>query len=98
MDVVNYVLQNSNTELFQNYRSLTATIQDGNLTWEQLLNDQERSTAYVEEIFIRATAILLGIPIMVTSETNTRDRPFTLISCSPDESDNVSGERQVTTC
>ena len=30
------------------------------------------------------------------SENNTRDRPYTLISCSPDESHNVSGEREVT--
>ena len=66
------------------------------MTWEQLLQNQERSTVFVEELFIRATAIMLNVNILVTSENNTRDRPYTLISCSPDESHNVSGEREVT--
>ena len=95
--VVNFIRQNIVSDLFKNYRQFyTTSVRHGTMTWEQLLQNQERSTVFVEELFIRATAIMLNVNILVTSENNTQDRPYTLISCLPDESHNVSGERQVT--
>ena len=93
--VVKYIRQNSSSQLFQNYRYVESC-QQGNMTWEQLLTSQERSTVYAEEMFIRATAMMLNLNILVTSETHSRSVPYNLISCSPDESHNISGERQIT--
>ena len=71
MAVVNFIRQNNDAELFRNYREVfTTSLQHNDITWEQILQSQERNSVYVEELFIRATAIMLNVNILVTSENN----------------------------
>ena len=50
-----------------------------NMSWEEMLLQQEKNGTYVDTLFIQATAVLLGLDIYVTSENSKRETPFTII-------------------
>ena len=86
-DVVNFVRENVNTiPLFERFCHFGySSLEVAGRTWDQMLSTQERSTEYAEELFIRATAIMLNIPILITSDRNTEQDPYTYISNSPED-------------
>ena len=89
--VVNFVRENCNCEIFQNYRE-AYKVTHSNLTFDQILNRQQQSSTYAHELFIHATAFMLNLPILVTSEKNTAVKPYQLIRCSAGEADDASTE------
>ena len=50
-------------------------------TWDELLNQQARDTIYATELFIKATAVMLGKDICVNSPSCDINSPFNRISC-----------------
>ncbi|XP_057310732.1 uncharacterized protein LOC130648690 [Hydractinia symbiolongicarpus] len=90
--VVKFVRKNSNLSIFQNNRDFLSISPE---EWERDLQIQSRSTVDVVEIFIRAASIMLGVNILITSDTSTAIHPYTLISPTHDETHNIAGEQQM---
>ena len=89
--VVNFVRQNPYYPVFLNYMQ-AYQVTYPNLTFDQILDRQQQSSTYAIELFIHATAFMLNIPILVTSEKNTNAKPYQLIRCSAGESADASIE------
>ena len=82
--VVDFVRKNQyEVEYIRQYRQLFEIGQIfehvQNMSWEEMLLQQEKNGTYVDILFIQATAVLLGLDIYVTSENSKRETPFTII-------------------
>ena len=85
VSVVNFVRLNYtlNNEYIQGYKSLyeaSIHLENSNMNWLQFLHNQEKDGVYATELFIKATAVFLGIDIRVTSERCTLSNPFNVWS------------------
>ena len=65
------------------------------MSWEQFLQHQAQNSVYANEFFIRCTALLLNIDILYVSDTSTTETPFSLISCTSNDSNQLLGGRQL---
>ena len=51
-----------------------------NITWDNFLIEQTRNGVYATELFIKTTAVLIGINIQITSEYCTRQHPYNILT------------------
>ena len=50
------------------------------MTWDNYLNDQLCNEVYATELFIKTTAVLVGINMHITSEHCTRQHPYNIVT------------------
>ena len=78
--VVSFIRDYEMTSTYiQNFKEIHESTQ-GNVPWNKLLSQQEILATYATELFISATAFLVGIDIHITSNTNTIANPVTIIT------------------
>ena len=60
------------------------------MTWDNFLNEQSRNGVYATELFIKTTAVLVGINIHITSEHCTREHPYNIVTSTWSDEDTHS--------
>ena len=79
-----YIQENYNDiEYIQQYCTiyeLTLNEEHDHLSWDAFLYDQSRNGTYSTELFIKTTAVIIGVDIHITSEHYTRQYPFNKIT------------------
>ena len=65
-------------------------LENSNMNWLQFPHNQEKDGVYATELFIKATAVFLGIDIRVTSERCTLSNPFNVWSRFLDHHDGAN--------
>ena len=50
-----------------------------NMSWDNHIAQQRRVGTYATEVFIKATAVYMGIDILITSENCTEQNPYTKV-------------------
>ena len=70
-------------------------MEHNNMSWEQFLQHRAQNSVYANEFFIRCTALLLNIDILYVSDTSTKQTPFSLISCTSNDSNQLLEGRQL---
>ena len=103
VSVVNFVRLNYtlNNEYIQGYKSLyeaSIHLENRNMNWLQFLHNQEKDGVYATELFIKATAVFLGIDIRVTSERCTLSNPFNVWSRFWDHHDGANNSFNGNVC
>ena len=70
--VCQYIRLHQNAiEYIRNYRTLynqTLHVDHNHITWSDFINEQSCNGTYATELFIKATAVMIGIDIHITSE------------------------------
>ena len=82
-EVVKFVRNNQDSvQYVRDYKRLyeTSLRGDAALSWYEYLDKQERDGEYTEELFVKATAVLIGFNIFITNENCTTARKFFVIS------------------
>ena len=81
--ICEYVQHHQNDIAYiQQYRTLYNNVlyEEYNLTWENFINKQSRNGVYVTELFIKTTAVLVGLNIHITSEYCTQQHPYNIVT------------------
>ena len=65
--------------------------------WSDYLDNQERNGRYAEELFIKATSVMLGLDILVTSEISRMADPFVKISKNWNDAESECDDPTVST-
>ena len=81
--ICEYVQHHQNDIAYiQQYRTLYNNVlyEEYNLTWENFINEQSRNGVYVTELFIKTTAVLVGLNIHITSEYCTQQHPYNIVT------------------
>ena len=74
--VVDYVDSNRHLNFVQNF--IASVVQVENLSFSSLLLEQRKSGTHAIELFVKATAMFLNIPILVVMERSTRSWPYSI--------------------
>ena len=56
------------------YQSVLSSDFD-NMSWEAFVKQQSRIGTYATELFIKATAVYIGVDVLITSENCTEEQP-----------------------
>ena len=81
--ICEYVQQNQNSiPYIQQYHTfyINELYEEYNMTWDNFLIEQTHSGVYATELFIKTTAVLVGINICITSEYCTQQHPYNIVT------------------
>ena len=76
-------LHQNEIEYIRDYRTLynqTLHVDHNHITWSDFINEQSYNGTYATELFIKATAVMIGIDIHIISELCTREHQFNIIT------------------
>ena len=93
--ICEYVQHHQNDITYiQQYRTLYNNVlyEEYNMTWENFINEQSRNRVYVTELFIKITAVLVGLNIHITSEYCTQQHLYNIVTLiwNDEETHNVN--------
>ena len=74
--VVDFVDRNKNLSFVQNF--IASVVQVENINFSSLLLEQRNLGTHAIELFVKATAMFLNIPILVVMERSTRSWPYSI--------------------
>ena len=84
--VCQYIQQHQeHIEYIQQYRAMyNATLNEEHhrMSWDEFINEQNMVGTFATELFIKATAVIVGVDIHITSEHCNRESPFNIITSS----------------
>ena len=88
--ICQFIQQNQNDVTYINdYQTHYNNVlyQDYNMSWDSFISEQSNSGVYATELFIKTTAVLLGMNIHITSEHCTPEHPYNIITSSWNDDD-----------
>ena len=69
----------SSIAYIQEYKKFYQSVLSGdfdNMSWETFVQQQSRIATYATELFIKASAVYIGLDVLITSENCTEEQPY----------------------